>query len=95
MRVAVGGQEKGMLDGGKHEQESSRKWPQGQKEKMGTEPWAMAPKRKSTDPSQVEQSRGLHMPVCLSEYSGSPLAPQHIYPNQPCPTSVIPVAECP
>lgn len=63
MRVAVGGQEKGILDGGKARAGKQREVATGTEEKMGTEPWAMAPKRKSTDPSQVEQNRGLRMPV--------------------------------
>lgn len=33
--------------------------------------------------------------VCPSVSSGSPQPPSHIYPAQPCPTSVIPVADCP
>lgn len=57
-------------------------------------------KRESTDPSQEDLSRGLHVSVCLSVAGGSPPTPrpptsQHIYPDQPRPTSEIPVAECP
>lgn len=33
--------------------------------------------------------------VCPSVSSGSPQPPSHIYPAQPCPTSVIPVADRP
>lgn len=72
------------------------KWPWGQeKGRWGKGPGQGLQKR-STDPSQVEQNRGFHVSVCLSEcLVAHPRLPSHIYPAQPHPTSVIPVAKCP